>query len=150
MLRRFHVVATIVALLAPTIACAMDDTKYWMWEVLELRSYGEERHDLTELLVPWLARIHFYDTTRHSSIQIEEDALVYSDPDGDFIGITGRFNCISVAYYTTPAHKIIKGKTERERSDAFELALTEFLENLPTPRLTHRIVAGTQTCGDAI
>jgi hypothetical protein len=147
MARRLRIIIALLGALVPLRAGAVE---YWMWEVIELRSYGEQQRDLVRLLVPWLAKIRFYDATHQSSIEIEEDAVIFADPDGDFVGITGRYNCISIAYYTTPAHMITRGLTGRERSDAFEAALTGFLQNLPTPRVTQRIVAGTQTCGDAI
>jgi hypothetical protein len=118
--------------------------------VKEIKSYGEERRDLIALFVPFLAKHDFYDDAAISEARDYSDTATYRGPDGDFVGIRGRYNCIVITYYST-----LKDPASRKRSagaalDAYEEAIEAFVASLPSPKLAVRtLIWGTPACGTA-
>ena len=119
-----------------------------------LTSYGEKPNDLIELLVPFLAKHDFamdrprrIDDKGVASASFQNtDALGY---DKDFIVVAGRYNCVIVAYFSSPYERLSRPVNGILRSAQFRVDLEGFVQSLPTPRLrTEDIVWGKKqvTC----
>ena len=119
---------------------------------MEVTSYGERPRDLLALLVPFLAKQQFYQPFQRLSAKYAEGSAFFDNPDkprGDFIVTAGRFNCIVVVYYSNP-NTGPNADLSKERAYAFQLALLDFLEGLPTPRPVQREVTfGSRYCANA-
>jgi len=121
------------------------------WEhseaIAELQSYGERATELNDLLMPFLAKRNF---ARDRPTLVSDSGIfqaVFSndasgDPArGDAVVVTGKFNCLTVTYYsalvgrTHTQQEIVDPKGAHRASDLL-LAMKNYLGTLPYPRLT--------------
>ncbi len=115
--------------------------------VIELRSYGEYPRDMIELLVPFVARLEFAEVRITTKSPPGVAAAAFVAADGDFLIVTGRFNCIVVAYFARWPYRTSRGPTARDRADSFRAELDGFLARLPTPRLDwSEVIWGENHC----
>ena len=117
--------------------------------LVEIRSYGEQYRDLKALLVPFLAKHRFYESSLRDKTKAGAPASAFTGPDGDFAATTGRYNCVLVAYYSTRTEPSSDGAMPRDRANSFTIALDEFLTGLPEPRPTFRVTTwGATHCAN--
>lgn len=115
-----------------------------------LSSYGEQPNDLIELLVPFLARHEFaIDRPRRvddNGVATANFVSAASHAYGrDSIYVSGRYNCIVLAYYSSPYERLRRPVDGIMRSAKFRMDLEGFVQSLPTPRLrTQDLTLGTR------
>jgi hypothetical protein len=136
-----RVLLALMLCVAPiTLNAEVPDWLFRPVAIVELRSYGEQPQDMIELLVPFLANLGFTATITSAGIRdsgINRAMLRYSD--SDVVGMRGASNCVVLEYFVTrPMRPLHGGPSSKERAETFTAALTLFLRELPTPRLSMR------------
>jgi hypothetical protein len=115
--------------------------------VVEVVSYGERSRDLLSLLVPFFSKNLYSHALPLPRERRTDASAAFEHPSGDFVVTSGRFNCIVVVYYSARPGPDANGRIAKERAGLFQLALMDFLEELPEPRPRPREVTfGSRYC----